>query len=136
MGDRTLFGLVLLNLGHAALERGDLERAGALLREVLLTSQELGDAQRILLVLVELASAAAATGGRERAARLWGAVEGLSEATGLSIGGLTEPHQLERYRAANRAELGEAAWEEAFAVGRAMTLEEAVSYALEEVDRA
>ncbi len=59
-------------------------------------------------------------------------MDALSEATGLSLTGLAEPHQYERYRAATRAELGEAEWEEALAEGRAMTLEQAVAYALEQ----
>ena len=100
-------------------------------------AQEVGDAREILGVLDGLASLAAARGARERATRLWGAAEGLIEATGLDLGGSVDigGHR-ERYRAAARAELGEAAWEEAYGEGRAMTLDEAVSYALEDDNRA
>jgi tetratricopeptide (TPR) repeat protein len=131
--DKQFVAQPLGDLGYIALERGELERAGALLRESLLMSQEMGEARGIISGLDELARLAAAGGARERAARLWGAVEGLIEATGLSLPTLRDPEEhSERYRAACRAELGEAAWEVAYGEGRAMTLEEAVSYALEE----
>ena len=132
--DKLYVAQPLGDLGYIALERGDLERAGALLRESLLMSQEMGEARGILAVLDELARLAAAGGARERAARLWGAVEGLIEATGLSLATFHDDFlgHGERYRAASRAELGEAAWEEALAEGRSMTLDEAVAYALEE----
>jgi hypothetical protein len=38
----------------------------------------------------------------------------------------------EPYLSATRSQLDEAAWQEAWAEGRAMTLEEAICYALEE----
>jgi hypothetical protein len=39
---------------------------------------------------------------------------------------------MEPYLASGRSQIHEAVWEEAWEVGRTMTLEEAVSYALEE----
>jgi predicted ATPase/class 3 adenylate cyclase len=130
LGDKDLIASALEGYGYVALERGDPERAGAILRESVLMYQEIGIPRGILGVLVQLASVAVAWGARERAARLWGAVEALCEATGLSLSATVDPHYYERCRGA-RAELGEVAWEEALAEGRAMTLEESVAYALE-----
>jgi hypothetical protein len=66
---------------------------------------------------------------------LWGAAEALR----IDIGAppsLDARPLYERSLAAARAQLGEAAWEAAFAEGRAMSAEEAAEYALGENDRA
>jgi hypothetical protein len=67
--------------------------------------------------------------------RLWGAAEALRKTVGapLSIEGRL---YFERSMVAARAELGEAAWEAAFAQGMAMSPEEAAEYALGEGDHA
>ena len=79
-----------------------------------------------------MACISAAQGGAFRAGRLFGAAEALREEVGAV------PYQLnpeeeswrEPYVAAARAQLGEHSWEEALAQGRAMSLEEAIEYAL------
>jgi hypothetical protein len=66
----------------------------------------------------------------QRAARLFGAAEGLFEATG---GGLAAADQAEydRYLALTRDQVEESALAAAWAEGRAMTMEQAIAYALE-----
>jgi hypothetical protein len=78
---------------------------------------------------------AGAKGQGGRAARLWGAAEALRKTitAPLSIEGRL---YFERSMVAARAQLGEAAWEAAFAQGMAMAPEEAAQYALGEGDRA
>ena len=74
---------------------------------------------------------AGAQGEAERAAQLWGAAQALHEAKGIS----RDPDFLAEADArisAVRSGMGEEAWEEAWSKGRAMSLDEAVSYALEE----
>ena len=68
----------------------------------------------------------------ERSAHLFGAAEGLHEAVGVPVYIYYEPHRslYERTVTAVRSRLGEAAFEEARADGRAMTFEQAVAYAL------
>ena len=66
-----------------------------------------------------------------RAARLFGAGETLREAVGASVQEFYRP-DYDRGIVAAREGTDKAAWEEARAQGRAMTLDEAVSYALEE----
>ncbi len=81
--------------------------------------------------LLGLACVAEARGEAERAARLFGACEALPEAMGIT----PEPWESalqEPYLAAARSRLDEAAWQKAWTDGRAMTLEDAVAYALEE----
>ena len=78
---------------------------------------------------------AGALGEATRAAHLWGAAETAREVTGIALPpGDRALHQ--PYLAAARSQLGEAAWEEALAEGRAMPLEQAVEYALSEHETA
>jgi hypothetical protein len=71
----------------------------------------------------------------ERAARLWGAAQVLHETKGIprDTDFLAEA---DARISAVRSGMGEEAWEEASRKGRAMTLDEAVSYALVEEEEA
>jgi glycine/D-amino acid oxidase-like deaminating enzyme len=77
-----------------------------------------------------LAGVAARQGNAERAARLFGAAEELNEA-------IQDPpppaqrREIEQNMATAQSQLEAARWEAAWAEGRAMTLEQAVAYALE-----
>jgi DNA-binding NarL/FixJ family response regulator len=66
-----------------------------------------------------------------RAARLWGTAEALREAIGLPLSTFDRAnYDYEGYQAAARSRLDdEAAWQEAWVEGRAMTFEEAIEYA-------
>jgi tetratricopeptide (TPR) repeat protein len=127
--------LVLDNLGWAALLQGDHERARTSYEESLMLCKELGNKMAASESLEGLACISAAERASERAARLFGAAEALREAVGFEH--LPEEDAWrEPYGAAARSWLGREGWEAALAQGRAMTLEEAISYALEEEDRA
>ena len=74
---------------------------------------------------------AGAKGETERAARLWGAAQALHETKGIR----RDTDFLEEADArisAVRSGMGEEVWEEAWRRGRAMTLDEVISYALGE----
>jgi hypothetical protein len=75
---------------------------------------------------------AGARGEAERAARLWGATQTLHETKGIprDIDFLAEA---DARISAVRTGMGEELWEEAWRKGRVMALDEAISYALEEV---
>jgi len=93
--------------------------------------RDTGDKLSVAETLLGLACVAAARGAAERAARLFGASEALREAMGTP----PEPGESalqEPYLATARSQLDEASWQEAWAEGRAMTLEEAISCALED----
>ena len=68
--------------------------------------------------------------------RLFGAGEGLLEAVGGAVYNYYRPDRslYERTVSATRSQLGDAAFEEAQAEGRAMTFEQAVAYALKDHD--
>jgi len=121
----------LNSLGWVALLRGDSERARALYAESIRAQREIGAKVTAPENLLGLACVAAARGETERAARLFGASEALPEAMGAPL----EPGEIalqEPYLSAARSQLDERSWQEAWAEGRAMTLEDAISYALEE----
>jgi hypothetical protein len=80
------------------------------------------------------AGLAVALGSGQRAARLFGADEALRETLGLGILPIWRDHY-QRGVAAARALLGDAAFAAAWAEGRAMTLVQAIAYALSEDDR-
>lgn len=75
-----------------------------------------------------LACAAGTRGEAERAVRLFGASQALREA--LNYQQPPGEHALREPYLAARSRLDEAAWEAAFAEGKAMELEEALRYAL------
>ena len=120
-------------LGWAALLGGEPERARAVLAESLTLSRALGDKGTLLMSLEGLACVAGAEGEGLRAGRLFGAAEALMEEIGYRLVP-QERAVLEPYRASGRSQLGEAAWEEAVAGGKAMGLEEAIEYVLSEQD--
>ncbi|HEU5424594.1 MAG TPA: tetratricopeptide repeat protein, partial [Nitrolancea sp.] len=124
--------IVLGNLGHLTLRQGDDARAAALLYESLGLAQELGAKWSIAYCLEGLAAAAAGRGAIERAARLWGAAEALRAAIDAPVPPNLAPHY-EAQVAAARLRADERAWEAAWAAGRALPLEDAVSEALEAV---
>jgi hypothetical protein len=86
--------------------------------------QELGDRRRIVRCLECLAVVAHVQGKAERAARLFGVVEAQFEAIGVPLGG-----GIDRFMVAARAQL-DGTTLVAWAEGRAMTLEHAISEAL------
>jgi DNA-binding CsgD family transcriptional regulator len=78
-----------------------------------------------------LACIAASEGEVERAAKLFAAAQALREAVGYRHAPEEEALR-EPYLATTRSQVGEVAWEEALAQGRAIGLEEAIEYALSE----
>jgi hypothetical protein len=121
----------LNNLGWAALLQGDLDRARTSHHERLTLCKELGDRMIASESLEGMACISAVDGEAERSAKLFGAAEALREAVGYQH--LPEEDAWrEPYIGAVRSQLDEASSEEAWAEGRAMSFEEAVSYAMVE----
>ncbi|MCC6176140.1 MAG: tetratricopeptide repeat protein [Chloroflexi bacterium] len=110
----------------------DAERAEILLRESLALFHELADTPCSWNNLELLAHAATRAGRYARAARLLGAAEIPQKTSGLApMLSVRRVHDVAV--AAARAGLGDDAFAEAWDEGRAMTLEQAVAYALEGV---
>jgi non-specific serine/threonine protein kinase len=109
--------------------QGRRARATTLYGECLELYRQTGDRQAIARCLDGLAALAASQGRLERAARLFGAGQALREAIGVS---LMPPDRVEHDRgvAEARLALGEAAYQAAWAAGRALPLGEAIDEAL------
>jgi predicted ATPase len=133
LGAKGDVSMGLCNLGWIALLQDDLGRAADLYRESLSLSWEAGRNPLVQSALEGSACVAGAKGETERAVRLWGAAQTLHETKGIprDTDFLAEA---DACISAVRSGMGEEAWEEAWRKGRAMTLDEAVSYALEEAD--
>jgi predicted ATPase/class 3 adenylate cyclase len=135
LGARGDVALGLCNMGWIALLRDDLGRAAHIYRESLSLSWDAGMTLVVQGALEGLACLAAARVEAERAALLWAAAQALHESKNI-------PRDTDFLAEADarilhvRTGMGEQAWEEAWRKGRAMTLEEAVSYALEGEDEA
>jgi tetratricopeptide (TPR) repeat protein len=124
------FGVfVLFELAQATIDLGDYARATALFRQIISEHKEAR--WTIPASLEGLAALAAAQGAGERAARLWGAAEVVREATNLPIDAI-DARAYERWVAAARTRFDANAFAAAWAAGRAMTVEQAIAYALSE----
>jgi predicted ATPase/DNA-binding SARP family transcriptional activator/DNA-binding CsgD family transcriptional regulator len=119
------------HLGLLALIRGDYEGAPTLLRESLRLAWELDYKQSIQHCLYTLACVTACREQPVRAARLWGAVEGMEEAYGAHLTpvilSLTD---YEGHLSRGRSQLAEEGFAAAWVGGKAMSLEQAIEYAL------
>jgi tetratricopeptide (TPR) repeat protein len=130
LGSRGDVSMILNNLGWIAFLRNDLGRAVDLYKRSLALAWETGMYTVVLDDLEGFACLAGAQGDAVRAAQLRGAAEALHEATGYPRDP-TSYAEMEPYLASGRSKIHEAEWAKAWEEGRTMTLEEAVSYALE-----
>ncbi|MFD2083405.1 non-specific serine/threonine protein kinase [Actinopolymorpha cephalotaxi] len=132
-GDLWHRAYVLLALGIEVWREGDVARATILERESLRHNQRLDDQVGVALNLQVLALAAASAGQPARAAGLFGALDSLSRALGLSLTGYTHlSGYQERCVRELRATLGEEAYARAFAEGAERGHDHAIAVALQE----
>jgi hypothetical protein len=124
----------LASLGSVLIAHADYARAGALLMEGLRLARHHGHSHHLMWCLEGLAWLAAPEGmtrgqtvpGAKRAVRLFGAAEALRETSGEVF--IPDDRSVrERHVAIARVHLDEAAWQTAWAEGRAMPLEQAIT---------
>jgi predicted ATPase/Tfp pilus assembly protein PilF len=120
----------LNNLGGIAFEQGDHAQAQLFYRESLLMLRETGDKEGLAVCLEGLAGVSSVHGQAALAARLYGAAELIREAIGSPRIPVARA-EYERMVAATRAQLDQNMFAAAWAEGRAISLEQAVSDALE-----
>jgi hypothetical protein len=130
LGNRAGVSLGLYNSGWIALLQDHLGKAAQIFRESLAPAWDLGLNREVQGALEGFACVAGAKGDAERAAQLWGAAQALHETKNIprDTDFLAEA---DARISAVRSGMGEEAWEEVSRKGRAITLDEAVSYALE-----
>ena len=123
--------LMLMNLGHVARLTGDLDQARSRYGESLRLLAGVGDRSAIASCLEGCACLAASEGQAARAARLFGAAHACREIMEVPLPPVDGAGNEEPLHAA-RFGLGEEAFATAWTEGRAMTLERAVTFALED----
>ncbi len=128
-GDKVGRVVTLWLGGLASLGLGDHERVKNLCREGLEVARQIGHTHAVAFTMQVLAASASEEGLPVRSVRLWGAAESVLDALGLGLGP-AERHFYGPYFAVARTRLDEGTWEAAWAEGKAMTLEEALEYAL------
>ena len=130
LGDRQGVGMTLHNLGTLARLQGNLISADTYCRQSLRLHHEIGDRHGMTGGLQALAIIADAQGHSNRSARLYAACAALCSALGMTISNEEKVEQ-QQITATLSAKLGTEVLAQEQAVGSALTLEEAVAYALE-----
>jgi predicted ATPase/DNA-binding SARP family transcriptional activator/DNA-binding CsgD family transcriptional regulator len=137
MGDKRGITICLIDLGLMLVALEQHTRGTVLLRELMQVSRELDDKLTSQYSFFGLACVADSEGHAARAARLWGVSEAIREAAGIRLTSLAlSVMRYESRLTEARARLGEATFEEAWEEGKAMTIEEAIEYALSEEESA
>jgi predicted ATPase/DNA-binding CsgD family transcriptional regulator len=132
-GERWLLSYAIWGLGFVALARGQLEQADVHLRDSLRIKRFFHDTLGLALALDVLAWTTAARGEGERAAVLLGGASQLWRTFGAQLFGskhlMTRREQFEEQA---RQILGDHAFDAAFARGSDLTVDETLTYALQE----
>jgi predicted ATPase/DNA-binding CsgD family transcriptional regulator len=113
------------NLGYIAQHQQDYARAAALFSDALALYREYGD-RRLLVICLAALAAVATTGRPERAVQLFAAAEAHLEAWGTGM----QPADLAQHQrnvAAMREAMDEQAFQQAWARGRTMSLDDALA---------
>jgi hypothetical protein len=118
------------NLGSVAQAEGAYTTAFSLYAQSLAIRQEVGMKRGIACSVMTFAGLAMVQGHSEQAVRLWRAAESIRATLGLTLLP-TERERYDRDRTAVRATLDEERFGIAWKEGQAMTLEQAVAYALQ-----
>ena len=132
LGNPTGIATALARLGAVACDQGEFVAARELLAESLTNFGDLGDRRNIAFVLEEIATVAATLVGPLHAARLWGAAERLRAEIGSSLTQVSKSHYDRDVAAARAASGDDAAFLLAWQEGRALTLAQAIEFAMAE----
>ena len=131
VGDRTMEAWSLHMLGTGLLRAGEIEAARGHIVHAMRHFNAAGDAAGITMCLGDLSVVAMADGDYPRAARLHGATGNLAAVTGAELAGLSEAKFASGVVPTVRSRMSETDLARYGAEGAAMTLDEAVAYALE-----
>ena len=131
VGDRTMEAWSLHMLGTALLRNGEIAESRGHVEHAIRHFYAAGDAAGLTLTLDDLSAVAVAEGDLPRAARLRGAARNLTTETGAELAGFVEDRFETGVRPGVRSQMSEAELARYGAEGAAMTLDEAIAYALE-----
>ena len=130
-GDRWTQAWTLARLGRVVHGVGDDPVARDLFRQALTIQQELGDQWGIAWFLEGMAPVALTLSGAGPAARIWGAAERLRNEIGAPMPAADRPRYDRQVAAARLAARDDATLDTAWREGGAMTLQQAMQYALD-----
>jgi predicted ATPase len=132
--DQNFLAYAVRHLGQVACRQGEFEKAAILCGESLSLNQSLKDERGVIACLSALAGIVAARGKVRLASQLFGAVEALLGARSIR---LLQVDQMEfdRNVSTSRSQLDSETLDNAWAKGLAMTLEQAVEFALKEAEQ-
>jgi predicted ATPase/transcriptional regulator with XRE-family HTH domain len=133
LGHPRPVGITLFHLGLVAEEQGDYSREQSLYEQSVGFLQQVKDRRELAFLLDGFASLSVARSQYRRGAVLSGAATALRQQIGSAVPPPMQP-RVDRTLRLARDGLGEAAFAQALAEGQAMTLEEAIAYALESKD--
>ncbi|HKB27704.1 MAG TPA: hypothetical protein VKC59_01660, partial [Candidatus Limnocylindrales bacterium] len=130
VGDRTMEAWSLHMLGVALVRVQRLDEGRAYLEQAIGNFYRASDTAGVTLALDDMSAHAAADGDLERAARLWGAARSLTSTTGATLATVVDTAVYGQGRSAIRSGLDPDDLDRLAREGAAMTLDEAVAYAL------
>ena len=133
LGDRFFENVTLRGIAIIQINQNDVGKAAAALREALVLAKELDSKLEIAGTLSRCGDVAQRANNPARAICLYWAAKNLFDL----VGAWPQRYgfDLEKKLAPCRAALGEAAFTRTVEAGRAMTMEQAIAYALEDSDR-
>ncbi len=130
-GDRTMEAWAEHMLGSGLLRQGRVAEAREVIRHAARQFHAAGDSAGLTLVLDDLSALAIAEGDLPRAARIRGAARSLTRETGAGLAEFVEDAFEQNVRPSARSVMAPDELERYAAEGAAMSLDEAVAYALE-----
>jgi predicted ATPase/class 3 adenylate cyclase len=131
MGTKLEIASGLHKLGYITLYRHDPHQAGILFKESIKIQQEAGNKQGIAECLFGLAGVAGIMGQLEHATQLFGAGQALLDMVGAPLSP-ADKAEYERDLAEMQRKLAPNVFENAWKVGQAMTIEQAIELALQQ----
>jgi len=129
--EKNMLGLMIRRLGYVALKQFDNTRATEYFKESLKLNQEVGHSVGICASLTALANLALAQGKSSSAAQLYGAVEGYLNNLSLQLF-YSDKIEYQLGVSNLRKQLMDAKLEKAWTKGAAMTMKQAIEFALKE----
>ncbi|MFW9868337.1 MAG: DUF4062 domain-containing protein [Candidatus Thorarchaeota archaeon] len=129
--DKWAMARGLTEYADVIFHQGNIERAKRTFEKSLFMWNQMGNRYGILMCLDGLAQIAAMNGDYSRAARLFGAAQLPAKPVGVLFIPISS-NELEERTLPVQRKLGEKEWKLEYEMGRAMTLEEAVAFALEQ----
>ena len=130
-GMKEDWGVNLYLLGLLALHQNNYSDARQYFVDYIKAERESLNKLNAYIFVLSQAAISAGINQPERAARFSGAAQGISETLGYQISHFNQA-EFDRHIQIAREQLGEIEFQELQAIGRAMTMEQAVAYALED----